>query len=199
MPRQIEFYFDFPSPYSYLASTQLPALAARAGTTVIYRPFRILELMKQVGNRPTTIECKNKQLYATADLGRWAARHGVAVNRNPHARGFDYAALLRGALVANDQRRGAAYVESVFRAIWNEGRNLAERPVLLAVLAEAGFDGAALLQAADAPELIARLDQATVEAATRGVFGAPSFFVDDTLYFGNDRLDFVAAALQPAA
>ena len=60
MTRTIDFYFDFPSPYSYLAHTQLPRIAAEHGAAVAYHPFRILELMKIVGNRPTTIECKNK-------------------------------------------------------------------------------------------------------------------------------------------
>jgi 2-hydroxychromene-2-carboxylate isomerase len=75
MTRTIEFYFDFPSPYSYLAQTQLPKIAAEHGATVTYHPFRILELMTIVGNRPTTIECKNKGKYAGVDLQRWTKRY----------------------------------------------------------------------------------------------------------------------------
>ena len=75
MTRTIDFYFDFPSPYSYLAHTQLPRIAAEHGAAVAYHPFRILELMKIVGNRPTTIECKNKSKYAGADLQRWTRRY----------------------------------------------------------------------------------------------------------------------------
>jgi 2-hydroxychromene-2-carboxylate isomerase len=71
MASQIEFCFDFASPYSYLAATQLPALSAATCAEIVYRPFRLLELMKIVGNRPTTIECKNKGQYASADIGRW--------------------------------------------------------------------------------------------------------------------------------
>jgi 2-hydroxychromene-2-carboxylate isomerase len=77
MTRTIDFYFDFPSPYAYLAHTQLPRIAAEHGATVTYHPFRILELMKLVGNRPTTIECKNKGKYAGVDLQRWAKRYNV--------------------------------------------------------------------------------------------------------------------------
>jgi hypothetical protein len=109
MASQIEFYFDFASPYSYLAATQLPALTAATGTQIVYRPFRLLELMKIVGNRPTTIECRNKGKYASADIGRWAARYKVPFQRNPNLRSFDFAALGRGALVAIDQGRGADY------------------------------------------------------------------------------------------
>jgi 2-hydroxychromene-2-carboxylate isomerase len=86
MTRTIEFYFDFPSPYSYLAHTQLPKIAAEHGATVTYHPFRILELMTIVGNRPTTIECKNKGKYAGVDLQRWTKRYNVDFSRNPHSK-----------------------------------------------------------------------------------------------------------------
>ena len=89
----IDFYFDFPSPYSYLAHTQLPRIATEHGAAVAYHPFRILELMKIVGNRPTTIECKNKGKYAGADLQRWTRRYQVDFARNPHLKTFDSAEL----------------------------------------------------------------------------------------------------------
>ena len=86
MARPIEFHFDFMSPYSYLATTQFGALRADTGAEIVYRPFRILELMKLVGNQPTP-ECKNKLKYAGADVGRWAARYQVPFQRNPNMRG----------------------------------------------------------------------------------------------------------------
>ncbi|HEX5380339.1 MAG TPA: DsbA family protein, partial [Phenylobacterium sp.] len=89
MPK-LEFHFDFLSPYTYLASTQISALAQRTGSSVTYTPFRILELMKLVGNRPTTMESANKYRYANGDLGRWAARYQTPVNPHPNLRQFDY-------------------------------------------------------------------------------------------------------------
>ena len=86
MPRTIDYYFDFPSPYAYLAHTQLPKIAAEHGATIVYHPFRILELMKIVGNRPTTIECENKNRYAGADLQRWVKRYKVDFARNPNSK-----------------------------------------------------------------------------------------------------------------
>ncbi len=197
MTRQIDFYFDFASPYSYLANTQLPALAQ--GATIAHKPFRILELMKIVGNRPTTIESKAKGRYAGIDLGRWATRYGVTLQRNPNMRGFDFDALRRGTLVANDLGKSQTYVDAVFRAAWASDANLAELPVLAAVLNEAGLDGAALMARAAEPAYVTRLDKDTEAAAERGVFGAPTFFVGDEMYFGNDRLEFVAGALKTAA
>ncbi len=198
MTRAIEFHFDFVSPYSYLAITQLPALARQHGAEIVYKPFRLLELMKLVGNRPTTIECKNKQRYAGADLGRWAARYGVSLRRNPHQRKFDTALLLRGALVAADDGDAAAYVSEVFGAMWNGERDLSERAELLGVLKQAGLAGEKLLERAASDDVVARLDRETAAAAERGLFGSPSFVIGDEIFFGNDRLEFVAAALSAA-
>jgi len=197
MAKNIDFYFDFASPYSYLANTQLPAFGPAA--TIAHKPFRILELMKMVGNRPTTIESKAKGRYAGIDLGRWSARYGVTLQRNPHMRSFDFDALRRGTLAAIDQGRAGAYVDAVFRAVWTGERNLADAAVLATLLDEAGFDGAALMARAAEPAYVVRLDKETEAAAERGVFGAPTFFVGDEMFFGNDRLDFVAGALKQAA
>ena len=199
MAIQIEFYFDFVSPYSYLAATQLSGLIEATGADIVYRPFRLLDLMKIVGNRPTTIECKNKGNYAGADIARWAAHYKVPFQRNPNRRNFDYAVLGRGALVAIDEGRGANYVDLVFRAICAGEQDLADTTVFAGLLDQAGFDGAGLLRAAVGAEYIARLDQQTADAAERGVFGSPTFFVRDQMFFGNDRLDFVTDAARAAA
>jgi 2-hydroxychromene-2-carboxylate isomerase len=198
MPRQIDFYFDFVSPYSYLATTRFDRLRADTGADIVYIPVRILELMKLVGNRPTTVECKNKAAYAGADLQRWAARYGVPFKRNPHLRNFDHDLLRRAALVAIEQGRGDTCVGNVYRAIWAEQADLAERSTLAIVLDRAGLDGEALLSAADEPRCGELLAGSTEAAARRGVFGSPTFFVGDQMFFGNDRLDFLTEAVKAA-
>lgn len=198
MTRTIEFYFDFPSPYSYLAHTQLPRIAAEHGATLVYRPFRILELMTIVGNRPTTIECRNKGRYAGADLQRWTKRYNIEFSRSPYAKSLDFAALDRGALVAVEDGRGAEYVTAVFAAIWGRPADLSQRSVLIDTLERAGLDASALVERANSEAVVARLDAETKAAAERGVFGAPTMFVGDQMFFGNDRLDFVAEALRSA-
>lgn len=198
MTRTVEFYFDFPSPYSYLAHTQVPKIAAEHGATVIYHPFRVLELMTIVGNRPTTIECKNKGKYAGADLQRWTKRYDVEFSRNPYSKSFDFAELDRGALVAIEDGRSAEYVTTVFAAIWGRPADLSQRSVLIDILERAGFDAPRLVERANAEDIIARLDTETKAAAERGVFGAPTMFVGNQMFFGNDRLDFVAEALRSA-
>jgi 2-hydroxychromene-2-carboxylate isomerase len=199
MTRTIDFYFDFPSPYAYLAHTQLPGIAAEHGAEIAYHPFRILELMKIVGNRPTTIECNNKGKYARADLQRWVKRYKVDFSRNPHSKSFDFAELDRGALVASGDGRGAEYVTAVFAAMWGKPEDLSQRSVFVEVLNRAGFDGRRLLERASTDAVIAQLEAETNAAAERGVFGAPTMFVGDQMFFGNDRLDFVVDALSSPA
>ena len=198
MTRTIDFYFDFPSPYSYLAHTQLPKIAAEHGAMVAYHPFRILELMTIVGNRPTTIECKNKGKYAGADLQRWTKRYNVDFARNPHSKSFDFAELDHGALVAIEDGRGAEYVTAVFAAIWGRPVDLSQRTALIELLESAGFDARQLIQRAGNKDIVAKLEAETKAAAERGVFGAPTMFVGHQMFFGNDRLEFVAEALRSA-
>jgi len=199
MPALLEFHFDFISPYSYLASTRLPHLDAEHGVSVSYHPFNLVELMQQVGNRPTTLECRNKGLYVDADLRRWARLYQVDCAATPYWPRIDFAELGRGALAAIDEGRGADYINAVYAALFGQPLDLGQRPLLLGVLDRAGFAGAELLQRAAAPEYVARLQGNTAAAARRGVFGSPTLFVGEEMFFGNDRLEFVTGALRAAA
>jgi 2-hydroxychromene-2-carboxylate isomerase len=107
--------------------------------------------------------------------------------------------LGRGALAATDEGRSADYVNAVFRAVWGETVDLSQRAELIDLLAKASFDGSRLLDRANSPEYVAKLEKSTVAAAERGVFGSPTMFVIGEMFFGNDRLDFLAEALRPAA
>jgi 2-hydroxychromene-2-carboxylate isomerase len=197
--KTIDFHFDFISPYSYLANAVLPRLAARHSASIRYLPLQLRELMQLVGNRPTTIECRNKGQYAMADVGRWAGRYQVKFTPSPYWQGIDFGELGRGALAAIDQGRGAAYVDAVWAALYGEALDLGQRPVLLRVLGQAGFDGAALLQLASGTDCAARLRENTALAAGKGVFGSPTLFLGSEMFFGNDRLDFLETALREAA
>jgi 2-hydroxychromene-2-carboxylate isomerase len=198
MARQIEFHFDYMSPYSYLATTQFAKLRSETGAEIAYKPFRILELMKLVGNRPTTVECKNKSKYAGADLARWAALYKVPFQRNPNMRGFDYDVFRRATLAAVEQGKGDTVVPFFYRAIWAGDANLAERPVLMGLLDKEGLDGEGLLKQSDDPKYSEKLEAATAASADKGVFGSPTFFVGEQMFFGNDRLGFLTEAAKAA-
>ena len=195
MPRSLTFYYDYISPYTYMAWTQIDAIAQRAQASIDYRPFRLGELMRQVGNRPTTIECANKGKYAARDLARWAGRYQVEFTRNPNWGKFDHLPMLRGALAAIDQGCIEPYNKAMFRAMWVESANLGERDTFSSTLGRVGLDGNALAESAFSDQYEERLAGSVKEAAERGVFGSPTFFVGEEQFFGNDRLDFVQQAL----
>ncbi len=112
--------------------------------------------------------------------------------------GFDHDALRRAALVSIERGQGDAAVLAIFRALWAGEGDLAEITALASVLKEVGLDGASVVEQSKAPGYDQQLEVVTREAAERGVFGAPTFFVADQMFFGNDRLDFVTSALKQA-
>ena len=190
MTQKIELFYDFRSPYSYLAFTQLREM----DVDIALRPMRILKVMEKVGNVPTTITCAAKGRYARLDLARWALRYDLTLNPS-NMRDNDGDACSRAVLAAGSTAEGAAITLALYRACWSEGKTLAITDDILAAIAAAGLDAAPVAARIDAPDVVAQLDAKTDEAAERGVFGAPTIFVGDTMFFGNDRLDFVREQL----
>lgn len=188
--QRIEFFYDFRSPYSYMAYTQLREMKV----DIALRPMQILKVMEKVGNVPTTITCAAKGRYARADLGRWAQRYGVALNPSD-MRTNDGDACSRAVLAAGSPAEAAAITLALYRACWSEGKPLATTDDILAAITAAGIGSAAIAARIDAPDVIAQLAANTDEAAERGVFGSPTIFVGDAMFFGNDRLDFVREEL----
>lgn len=189
MTQPVEFFYDFRSPYSYLAFTQLRAM----DVGIVFRPMQILTVMERVGNVPTTITCAAKGRYAKMDLTRWAQRYGLALNPS-NMRDNDGEACSRAVLAAAPKDR-AAVTLALYRAMWSEGQTLVDAEAVVAALAAAGFDTLAIAADIDTPDIVAQLRANTDEAVERGIFGSPTIFVGDTMFFGNDRLDFVREAL----
>lgn len=193
MTQTLEFFFDFVSPYSYLAYSQLDSLPA----DISLRPMHVLSVMKAVGNTPTTVTCSAKGRYAAADLARWARRYGVVVKR-PDMRAMNNAACARAVLAAPSSELAWQITTALFNACWRDGQTLTTTAEVLSVLAAAGIETAGLAGLIDAPETLEQLEKNNQEAAERGVFGAPSFLLGESLFFGNDRLDFVREQLAGA-
>ena len=191
----LEFFYDFASPYSYLASTRVEAQARRAGGEVRFRPFLLGAVFKATGNHPP-LETPAKLRHAWVDLQRWARRLSVPLAPPP---GFPVPSLLalRAALEAERLGKLVPYTHAVYRACWAEGKDLADPQVLAAAASAAGLDGAAVVAAA--PRYKEALARQTQEAVERGAFGAPTFFVatagGEEMFVGNDRLDFACEAL----
>jgi len=193
--KTLEFFFDFGSPTTYLAHTQLPKLARETGAEVRYRPMLLGGVFKATGNAsPVTVPAKGR--WMGADMARHAALYGVPFAFNPHFP-INTLTLMRGAVGLQVRQPGsfAAYVDAVFQAMWVQPRNLGEPAEVAAVVSSVGIAPEAFMALVADAEVKAALVANTEEAAQRGVFGAPSFFVDGELHFGQDRLDFVRRAL----
>lgn len=197
MTKAVEFYFDVGSPAAYLAWTQLPRIAQETGTEIEYRPFLLGGVFQATGNR-SPMEVPAKGQYMQDDLQRFARRYGVPFAHNPHFP-INTLTLMRGALglQMREPARMVPYVDAVVRAIWVEGRNMNDPATVAGVLQAAGFDAQQLLALASDPAVKDALKAVTQEAVSRGVFGAPTFFVGQDMFWGQDRLDFVKEALQP--
>ena len=193
MSKTVEFLFDFGSPATYLAHTQMPALAERTGASVRYRPMLLGGVFKATGNQsPIMIPAKGKWLRG--DLHRFAVRYGVAFNL-PKGFPVNTLQLMRGAVVAEEEDNLAPYTEAVFQAMWADGKDMTEPGVIAEVLSAAGLDAGHLFERVQEPAIKQKLIAYTEEAVKRGTFGAPTFFVGEDMFWGQDRLDFVAEAL----
>lgn len=195
MSKTVEFFFDLGSPTSYLAYTQLPKICAQTGSQLIYQPMLLGGVFKVTGNAsPINIPAKGR--YMLQDLARYARRYEVPLAFNPH---FPINTLLLMRAVTGMQlrhpQRFVAFIDCLFRALWVEKRNLNDQATVAAVLSEGGFDPLEVLALTNDEEVKNALKDKTEQALQRGVFGAPSMFVDNQLFFGQDRLDFVLEAL----
>lgn len=191
----VEFFFDFGSPTTYLAWTQLPRICAAAGATLVYRPMLLGGVFQATGNAsPVTIPAKGK--YMLTDMARFARRYGVPMRFNPHFP-INTLALMRGAVGVQLRwpQRFDDYVRAMFTAMWVEGRNMGDPAIVAETLGQAGFVARALLELTADPAIKEALKKNTEEAVSRGAFGAPTMFVGEQMFFGQDRLDFVKEAL----
>ena len=195
MTRSVDFYFDFGSPASYLAATQLPQLCADAGAALVWKPMLLGGVFQATGNQsPATSPAKGP--YVFEDLARFARRYGVPLRHNPYFP-VNTLLLMRGAIgmqmreperlrpmsTPSSTRCGSSRATSTTWPRWpRRWTRRASMP-------------AAMLALASAQEVKDRLKAETEEAVRRGVFGAPTMFVGDQMFWGQDRLDFVREAL----
>lgn len=195
MRKTLEFYYDFGSPAAYLAHRRLDQLADQYALDVIYKPMLLGGVFKAVGNNsPITIPAKGQYLMVH-DLPRFARRYGVELNPNPFFP-INTLSLMRTAIAAEQLGCASALIEAVYSAIWIQSKNMGDVDVAAAVLAEHALDVQALSSLAQSPDVKAELIARTNAAVARGIFGAPTLFMDNEMYFGQDRLDFVEEALQ---
>jgi 2-hydroxychromene-2-carboxylate isomerase len=195
MTKTVEFFFDVGSPTAYLASTQIQKIASEAGATLTYRPMLLGGVFKATGNAsPVSVPAKGKWMFS--DMNLWAKRYGVSLRMNPYFP-INTLPLMRGA-VAMQMRmpeKFGAYLAAVMNAIWQDKKNMGDPAIISETLTAIGIDSAAFMSMIGDDEIKAALVKNTEEAVSRGVFGAPTFFVGDQMFFGQDRMMFVKEAL----
>lgn len=184
----MRFFFDVGSPAAYLAWTQLPDICAQAGANLVYKPMLLGGVFQATGNAsPAAIPAKGR--YTTHDYMRHARKYGVPFAMNPH---FPIITLFLMRVVTGLQLREPErlndLLRAVFKAIWVDSLNLNEPEIAARTLAEAGFDPQAMLALSAEPDVKAALKACTDEAVALGVFGAPTTFVGEEMFFGQDRL-----------
>jgi 2-hydroxychromene-2-carboxylate isomerase len=194
MPKTVEFFFDFMSPPTYLAFTQMEGLVARTGARVIYKPMVTIALHRLTGNRSPR-DVPAKAAWMARDLQLWARQYGVTLASNSHIETLRIVVPLRGALVAMEMGAFDAYARAMFAGMFVHDLDIGAPETFARLVADAGLDVEAMRAGIERPDIKSRLHELTQEAADRGAFGAPTFFVEGELFWGNDRLTFVEEAL----
>jgi len=189
MPKTIEFYFDFSSPYSYLASEQIDALAARHGRTVDYRPVLLGAVFKASGGTPLTEGYGPKADYSKHDFARSARFAGVQY-RAPSRFPIGAVAAARAVLWLQQHapEKATPFIHAIFRAYFVEDRDISNAAVVGAVARSIGIDADALAAGVQQPAIKDLLKQRVDEAIAFGMFGAPTIVVDGERFWGNYRL-----------
>ena len=200
--QRVEFYYDLVSPYSYLAHARLRGICAESGAELVLRPMLLGAVHKAVGlQAPIEIEPKARHQYR--DVHRWAEYYGVPL-RYPDPFPFRTLKSMRAAVFLEGRGQLDRFTREAFALYWEEGgapKGTAEADEdgpIEEVARRVGEVPEEVLEGAAAPEIKRALRDATEEAVGRGVFGAPAFFVGDEMFWGNDRLHFVEAALRTA-
>ena len=196
MADPIEFYFDFSSPYSYLASELIDELAAKYGRTVDWRPMMLGAAFKLTGSAPL-VQIPVKGEYSKRDFDRSARFLGVPYKFPPSFPAVTLsAARAYYWLHQQDCAKARKFAHAIFRAYWVEGRDIADLAVVQDIAAGLGIGKETLAEAVAKPEIKERLKQETDGALARGMFGAPYFIVDGEPFWGADRLPQIEKWLQ---
>ncbi|MCV2450450.1 2-hydroxychromene-2-carboxylate isomerase [Acinetobacter sp. SwsAc2] len=197
--KSVEFYFDLGSPYSYLAYYRLLQIAEQQEIQIVYKPILLGGVFKATGNR-SPIEIPVKGVYSILDMQRWAEYYQIPMQMNPH---FPMNTLTLMRILTGVQLLHLEKFEQVlkllFDAMFGTPQNLNEPTVLAEVLKPSSFSVEDIMSMVQSDVVKQKLITETEQAIQRGIFGAPTFFVGDEMYWGQDRLHFVEQALNKAS
>lgn len=189
MPKKVEFYYDFSSPYTYIASTRIEKVCEDNGAELEWKPFLLGGVFNETGVKPA-VQIENKIAYLKKDLADTSRYYGVEFEFPEH---FPLISVkpMRGAFAASEKGLLLPYNRHLFGLYWTEGKDLSQDGILRAAVSEVGIDPDWFMARIVEQEIKDRLKDETSRAAARGAFGAPTIFVDDKMFWGNDRLDYL--------
>jgi 2-hydroxychromene-2-carboxylate isomerase len=192
----VTWYFDYSSPYTYLASTQIEGLCERQGRGLVWKPILVGGIFNAINQSVYQArQTPAKASYGAKDVTDWARHYGIPF-RFPSIFPVNSVKALRGALMATDAGAISPFSHRVFRAYWAEGRDISDDSVIGEIAEETGLSREELLAWIRSPEAKERLRTLTQEAMDRGAFGSPTLFLGEDMYFGNDRLVLLEDALR---
>lgn len=200
MSKRIDYYVCLISPWTYLGDARLTEIASKHGAEINIKPMNLGRVFPDTGGLPLAKRAPARQAYRMQELKRWRAHLNLPLNLEPAF--FPANEWPAAGMVIAAKRQGlncAPLVNGFLSAVWAEERNIAEPETMVAIASERGFDGQALLQAAETDAGIkADWDTYSDEALAAGVFGAPAYVIEDEVLWGQDRLEFVERALTGA-
>lgn len=196
MARSVDYYFSLHSPWTYLGHAAFQAIAARHGCTVTYRPVPLRAVFDETGGLPLPKRHPVRQRYRLVELQRWRERRGVPLIPQPSNFPFDPSLADRFVIaIADSGGNPGGFMGEVMAALWARDENLSAPEAIVALADAAGFDGEPLLAAAETAEIRRRYDETIAGAVEAGVFGAPSYVLGGEVFWGQDRLELLDAAL----
>lgn len=215
MSKTVDFYFTPVSPWTYLGMARFRAITAKHGAVVRYKPVDMGPLFASVGVKALKDRPEALKRNRLNDLKRWRTHLGIPLNLEPKF--FPTSPVLASKMIVAARQAGearpsarsaaggelrapaghdiGALADAYLRACWAEERNVGDEATAIAIAEECGFDGRALRRAADSSEVQAEFEANTEEALGRYVWGSPSYYIEDELFFGQDRLEFVERKL----
>ncbi|MGJ7563288.1 2-hydroxychromene-2-carboxylate isomerase [Variovorax sp. GB1R11] len=188
---KLRFLFDFGSPNAYLCHNVLPAVAARTGAAIEYVPILLGGLFKLANNRSPAeafADIANKRAYDALEFQRFLAKHRITAYRRNEFFPVNTLTIMRGAVAAQALGCFERYVDAVFSCMWERSLNMADATVVATALNDAGLPAAELFASMQTAEVKQALMANTQAAFEQGAFGSPTFFVNDQMFFGKDRL-----------
>ena len=197
MSRVIDYYMAPSSPYSYLGAARFAEIAAAARATIALHPCNMGIVFGATGGLPLPKRSPERRAYRLMELRRWRARLGISFNIEPKF--FPVADMLASRMIIAAREQGAdavALALALGRAVWEQERDVADAATLVAIAEAQGLDGAALTTWAQSEDAEAALERESEAAIALGVFGVPTYALGNELYWGQDRLEFLAEALE---